>query len=1422
MRLLLQGAQLVLSAILRGVLSLVGSITRAFTGTNAPTTYGPAAGGARTTDGYSTVSLTGIGTTSQLRVRITLLNNAGAERWVVDDIIIAGTAAPAASISTGTLSSTLVCATNSSNIVVNYTASASPAPTGTYGAQLSDAAGTFAVPLDLTTTINGTNDQATATIPAATASGAGYRIRIVTKNGATLSTTGSNSAAFTIVSSPTVTIAPAANQAFLAGGSGNLLTATETPAAAGNTRVWQVASTSTGTYSDIAPVQTGLTYTPTFPTAGTYFVRVLSTFAACAAVPSSPVQVIVTANAINTPTFATTALCASSAALIDVTFTASGNYAATNNFVVQLSDAASSFAAPLTIATLANNNLTTPQMITATIPAGTPSGIGYRIQVVADDPAITSTGMSAAFTIVSNPTVSISPAATQAYAVGSPGTQLTATEAPATGNTRTWQVASAATGPFSNISPAQTGTTYTPTFTTAGTYFVRVLSTFAACAAVPSNVVEIDLANAIPTLSSLAPNTAAVGGSAFSLTVNGSGFVSGAVISFNGTALTTAFVNAGQLTASVPAAAIATNGSYPVTVTNPAPTAGASALLPFTVTNPLTACLNEDFEGGVVPTGWASSNVTIVAAAANTGAGGASFDGSTNASTLTTPELSAPASFAFALGRSTNTTAKTMIVEASTTSQTAGFSTVATYTHADVPSGGFAALSISLPAPYNTAARVWVRFRKPAGSTASPWRVDDVAVGCGTPTTPRISVAVVSTVVANGGSYGLGTVAPSSSSAVTTFSILNTGGSALTLSGTLVVAATGSTADFTVTQPVSASVAAGGSVPFTVTFSPTSNGLKTITLSITNNDGSPTRTPYVFTVRGTGGIVTPPASGNLATGELLLEEDVVYSPSTASVRTLPGWAAHSQSGVGTPVQVASGNIINPQYPMGVAGTNNQLSSLGSSEDVNRAFNRAAPTGSTTLYVSALVNISQLFGSTYFLHLLDNTQPGETVARGKLFVSEVSASSYVLGLSVSGSAVASATLGSDIYGVGDNLLVVIKYVTNPSGQDEASLFVFPATAAPATEPAVPAIGPLAEANSIGANTLNSVALRQNATTPYYTVDGIRVGTGWGSAVGKATYPQAAGLINAGNYYSVDVTNSDVLTTTGPVNVESILTLTSGLINTTAANSLTLYQTATTTGGSATSFVNGPLARVTPGGISTSTSFLFPVGKASFYRPFTVTLASQSAASTYTVEQLEGNPNPAGASNLDTGNGQGSAPLKRVSRFRSFLLTSSNSTGGNAIGTVTLSFDAGDRVNNPTDPGLVVAVSSGGSVFANLNRSVSSGSGSGPGGAEVAGTLTSSLFPTAAASAIFTLGATNDNTTFGAAINPLPVELTTFSALRQASNTVAIKWVTASEKNSARFEVERSLNGREFALIASATARGNSSSATYLRYSRQNGP
>ena len=96
--------------------------------------------------------------------------------------------------------------------------------------------------------------------------------------------------------------------------------------------------------------------------------------------------------------------------------------------------------------------------------------------------------------------------------------------------------------------------------------------------------------NSVPTTSTLSPASKTVGETDFTLTVNGTNFVNGSVVKWNGTDRTTTFVSATQLTAAISAADIAAAGTVPVTVFNPKPGGGTSTpALTLTINSPAPA-----------------------------------------------------------------------------------------------------------------------------------------------------------------------------------------------------------------------------------------------------------------------------------------------------------------------------------------------------------------------------------------------------------------------------------------------------------------------------------------------------------------------------------------------------------------------------------------------------------------------------------------------------------------------------------------------------------------------------------------------------------------------------------------------------------------------------------------------------------------
>ncbi|MGI4832287.1 MAG: lamin tail domain-containing protein [Janthinobacterium lividum] len=308
-------------------------------------------------------------------------------------------------------------------------------------------------------------------------------------------------------------------------------------------------------------------------------------------------------------------------------------------------------------------------------------------------------------------------------------------------------------------------------------------------------------------------------------------------------------------------------------------------------------------------------------------------------------------------------------------------------------------------------------------------------------------------------------------------------------------------------------------------------------------------------------------------------------------------------------------------------------------------------------------------------------------------------------------------------------------------------------------------------------------------------------------GNALTDPSAGTAAQNSYLAatvqLEINNPAGATLQTPVTLSNALALTNGLLTTDATNilSMTLAGTTAVLGGSDASFVNGPMRRPV-GTVNTTTgamAYVFPIGKGVAYRPLTLTVTSQTGTTNYRAEQVEGNPNRTLAT--PDPNGQ----LTRVSSVRYLTLTPYNSDVVPVVaqpagfaGTVTLTYGSDDGVTNSMASTLVIAKRSGATQpWANFGRGNSSGTASG--GLVTSGPITSF--------SDFALASTDPATT----ANPLPVQLVSFAAILLPSGSVALTWTTASELNSARFEVERSLDGAAFMRIATLGAQGTSTQA-----------
>ena len=286
----------------------------------------------------------------------------------------------------------------------------------------------------------------------------------------------------------------------------------------------------------------------------------------------------------------------------------------------------------------------------------------------------------------------------------------------------------------------------------------------------PFNLLSIAVAPT-PTITSLVPPSATVGTPGLTLTVNGTGFVQGSVVNYSGTARTTTYVSATQLTAALTTADLATVGTFNVTVTNPPFPGVPSAPATFTVTPVCDA-----------PSGLAvSSTGSTTATATFTGSGAA------NGYTVTTT----PA-----------TPTQTLAAGATSVSFT-GLT----------PGTAYTVSIVSNCAASTTSAPATISFTTGALN-------------------PQIAVSQGGTGIANGGTFsGFASTTVGSTSAPVLFTITNASSTdaltlgAFTCSGPYALSGAAPTT----------SVAPGGSADFSVTFTPTAAGTNTGAVSIANN-----------------------------------------------------------------------------------------------------------------------------------------------------------------------------------------------------------------------------------------------------------------------------------------------------------------------------------------------------------------------------------------------------------------------------------------------------------------------------------------------------------------------------------------------------------------------------------------------------------
>ncbi|HEY6161589.1 MAG TPA: LamG-like jellyroll fold domain-containing protein, partial [Bacteroidia bacterium] len=318
--------------------------------------------------------------------------------------------------------------------------------------------------------------------------------------------------------------------------------------------------------------------------------------------------------------------------------------------------------------------------------------------------------------------------------------------------------------------------------------------------------------------------------------------------------------------------------------------------------------------------------------------------------------------------------------------------------------------------------------------------------------------------------------------------------------------------------------------------------------------------------------------------------------------------------------------------------------------------------------------------------------------------------------------------------------------------------------------------------------SSATVNLSSNTLSYRYDITNCGTVTGSTgtvnANSTTHTQMEYFSGSGtfnlNHLTVNNTfaPSPGLTLMKDVNVSGTLTLTSGIVYTTTTNILALSSTASSTSGSSTSYVSGPMSK------DGNTNFIFPVGKGGNWRRCAVT--NITASTTFRAEYFN-----SGYTSLSPVN----APLTDVSMYEYWQC---DRIVGSGNANLTLYFENATASGINNCPDLTIARWNGASWDERPGTASGTCSGAGTGSVVTNAALT--------AFSPFTFGSKSWS------VNPLPIQLLNFTAT-PINNYVQLDWSTATETNNDYFTVERSKNGSLFEPLVVVDGAGNSTQTLY---------
>ncbi len=246
-----------------------------------------------------------------------------------------------------------------------------------------------------------------------------------------------------------------------------------------------------------------------------------------------------------------------------------------------------------------------------------------------------------------------------------------------------------------------------------------------------------------------------------------------------------------------------------------------------------------------------------------------------------------------------------------------------------------------------------------------------------------------------------GAISTVSGTTVRTFTIQNTGTAALSLTGAspYVTISGTNAADFSVTAIPSNNITASGNTTFQVTFDPSSDGLRTATISIANNDSN--ENPYTFIINGNGisaPVITSSLTASGNQGSLFTYTiTATNSPTSYNANGLPaGLSIDTVTGIISGIPTVTGSFNITITATNGIGSDNQtlVLTLATGPCLSEAFVvNTLPSGWTSTSVNFVSNRAEFQTATGQLSTMAVSNPtnltftlertGSTVAKTML-------------------------------------------------------------------------------------------------------------------------------------------------------------------------------------------------------------------------------------------------------------------------------------------------------------------------------------------------------------------------------------------------------------------------------------------------------